>query len=189
MIKHEVFKKKMEEARDLLGSAMKISAFDTMYDRFKDWYDTQDFTQGIDAVVEDGSKLIYPVIRKSMDKYRERRVEAEIRSQKSKEVKEMGRVERTRGEIADVQSIVKDLEKRMAFEPGEFPEIPFVKYNTVLVHESGFKEDCYIDQNQPGFEEAVTIVHEQDGESIRRRVVLDTTGLKIVSKTAGRKTA
>lgn len=181
MIKKETFKIKMEEARDLLGSTMKISAFQVMYDRCYTFYNNSDFEQAIDQIVENGDKLIYPVLKKAMDKARERRVDMELRNKKAQQAKEAAKYERTRGDISSVKSIIEDLQKRI-----EYPELAdglkIVKYNSVLVHENGRREECFIDFGQKGFDDALTVVHELVDGHMMRRCVLNTTGLKIVTR-------
>jgi hypothetical protein len=183
MISREKFKNKMEEARDLLGSTMKLSAFDAMYDRIKDNYIDKDFIQAIDAVVENGEKLIYPVLVKSLNTYKDRRMEAQRRDEKRQRSREMARLEGDRTkDLVTVKSIVDDLGKRLQFE-GKFPDLPYVKLNSVLVCKDGSKENCFIDDKQPGFWDRVTVEHELFCGDISRRLNLNTDGLRVVRLT------
>lgn len=181
MIKQETFRTKMAEAKDLLGSNMKAQAFDTMYDRLKDYYTNGDFEKAIDAVVENGDKLVYPVLKKALTFYKVRRVESDIKTDKAKEAKEMSHLEQDRGGY-DIQSIIKDLQRRLAFE-GKFPEIPYIKYNSVIIDFEGNAINCYIDASQPGFEDHLTVVHEEEGGGLMRNVYIDTVGLNIIQRT------
>ena len=59
-IRQETFKEKMAEAKMLLGSPMKVEAFNAIWDRFKDSFTTSDFSQAMDIVDRKRRKTYIP---------------------------------------------------------------------------------------------------------------------------------
>ena len=181
-IRQETFKEKMAEAKMLLGSPMKVEAFNAIWDRFKDSFTTSDFSQAMDIVIESGEKLIYPVILRALRTCKNRRMEAELRTSREKEAKEARLSEGDVG-MAEVKTIIADMQKRIGFDNGKFLGLPIIKNNTVLIRKDGTREKCYMDPNQPGFDDACMVVYVQDGEARIRQVYIDPLKVKIIRKT------